>query len=170
MIYAILEKKQDECIRKESQACVRRGSPVWRTFREARIWRDSNDSDKGIFVVLADWEEDTELSDSPDYRILCDVFKLIQVEGVIPEWIKAISKKVAEEAWDEGLLEEGFINPDYATPEQELVYYDKHRDEVMFQIRCLTSLAIFEELESQGFLDARNERRGNERQDSGSSD
>jgi hypothetical protein len=169
MLYTVLNKREDKHIRTESQACVRRGDRVWRTYREARIWRDRNEPRMGIFGVLADWGADTQEDGNEPFRTLREHFKIVQIEEVIPVWIKDISREIVENARDDNLLDDGYINPDHATPEQEEVYYAKHRDEVMFQLRCLVSLAVYEALETRGMLTEK-ERRGDERQDGGSSD
>jgi len=147
MLYTLLDKKIDEEIRADPQARVNRGDAVWETLRSARLWRDQNEPRLGVFAVLADWDADTLPSNSLEYRTLCGTFKVIQVEEVVPEWVKEMGGRIAQNAWDENLLDDGYINPDYATPEQELVYYGKHKDEVMFKLRCLISLVVFEELE-----------------------
>ena len=153
MLYTVIDKKFDEDIRIDPQASVRRGAYVWNKLREARIWRDENAPDKGLFGVLAEWDKDTNVSEDGGFRLLSGTFKAVQLEEVLPDWVRRMSAEISEVAFKEGILDEGCINPDYATPEQEQVYYRKHRDEVMFQLRCLVSLTVFEELEHRGAMD-----------------
>lgn len=170
MLYVVLDKTFDKKIRTDPQASVGRGELVWRTLREARLWRDQNAPQKGVFAVLAEWGTDTKLLDDKS-RILSETFKVIQVEEVLPEWLREASSRIADAAREIGILDDGYINPDYVTPEQEEVFYAKHRDEVMFQLRCLISLSVFEELEHrERENEARKERCENEQQDDGGDD
>jgi hypothetical protein len=171
MLYTVLDKKRSREIRTDSQANVSRGDRVWKTLREARTWRDQHEHSKGVFAVLADWDSEVKPVPGEKYGVLLSVFKVVQLEEIVPTWIKDMSSRIAEGASHESLLDDGYINPDYATPEQEEVYYSKHRDEIMFQLRCLTSLAVFEELEIQGMIwDEKKQRREDDgRQDCASS-
>lgn len=168
MLYTVLDKKEDRRIRRESQAASGRGDRVWKTLRDARLWRDRREPRRGVFGVLADWDTDT-LEVGEEFRSLNGSFKIVQIEEVIPEWIRGVSRSIAQGAWDDSLLDDGYINPDHATPEQEEVYYTKHKEEVLFQLRCLVSLAFYEELEIRGLLEGE-QRRGDERQDGSKSD
>jgi len=171
MLYTVLDKKKSREIRTDSQASVSRGDKVWKTLREARAWRDHHEHHKGVFAVLADWGSEVEAVPGETYGILLTVFKVVQLEEIVPNWIRDMSSRIAEGAFRESLLDDGYINPDYATPEQEETYYSKHRDDVMFQLRCLTSLSVFEELEIRGMLwDEKERKRGDyERQNCASS-
>ena len=170
MVYTVLPKKKDRQIRSDPQSSVGRGDRVWRTLKEARTWRDRNEPRMGVFGVLAGWGVDTVPSDTGAYHTLSDTFKIIQIEEILPRWIKDATKRVVQDAWEEGRLDGGYINPDHVTPEQEEVYYEKHRDEVMFMLRCLISLSVFEELEVLGLLEPQEERGHGERPDTSEDD
>lgn len=152
MLYTVIDKTFDEDIRNDPQASVRRGAYVWNKLRDARLWRDANAPDKGLFGVLAEWDRDTKVSGDESFRLLSGTFKAVQLEEAFPDWLRKMSAEISAVAFRAGILDEGCINPDYVTPEQEQVYYQKHRDEVMFQLRCLVSLSVYEELEHRGVL------------------
>lgn len=168
MLYTVLGKDKERDIRLNSQFHACRGDRVWKTLREARLWRDHNEPAMGVFGVLACWETDTKIIEGKNYRFLKEIFKVVHLTEAIPGWLKDVIQKIVKNSYESDLLDKGFINPDYVTPEQEATYYEKHRDEVMFQLRCLITLSIFEELEVLGL--AGKERGKYERQDTSGND
>lgn len=152
MLYTLLKKTRTRMIQDDPEDHVGRGDFVWRTFKEARQWRDEHDPHKGIFAVLAEWEKDTHVIEGKPYRAVCEPFKLLQIDDAVPAWIFSVGETIAQTAWTEGFLDNGYINPDYATPEQESQYYKKHREEIVFKMRCMIALKFYEELEYTGML------------------
>jgi hypothetical protein len=150
MVYTILKKTRTRLIQSNPEEHVSRGDFVWKTLREAREWRDIHEKNNGIFAVLADWDRDTSVVEGKGYRVVGEPFKLLDLESVIPEWLIRICSETVETAWKEGLLEEGYINPAYATPEQESMFYAKRKDDILFQLRCMMALKLYEELEHRG--------------------
>jgi len=151
MLYTVAPKSRIEDILKDSQACAHRGDKVWKTLKDAREWRSNHRPREGIFVVIAD-SKDVVQSPGESYGELTDSFKLLHLEDMFPEWLCEVSAQIAEEAFDSGILDDGYLNPDYTTTEQQDVYYHKHSDEVKFMLRCMISVGLFERLETLGRL------------------
>jgi hypothetical protein len=159
MLYTLGHKSRYEYVLYDTQASAGIGDLVWESLRVARTWRDTHKPKMGIFGLLADWDEDTSVVEGEPYRKLTDSFKLVSLRDLFPEWLNRLSSRVAEEAWEAGLMDSGQINPDFITPEEEEKFYNNKRDEVTFRLKAMVSMVMFEELEEQGLLKSNDSRK-----------
>jgi len=146
-MYVVLSRQEYRRIKNDPEASVSRGTRVWRSFREAKKWRRLNVPDGEVYAIYAgngDAEEN-----GLGQLVTKDVFKLCFVSDVIPKWLWEVARRVAAEADREEMLDSGYINPDYTTPEQQEEFYRTHTREIRDKLASMIAIAMFEEIEAR---------------------